>query len=82
MEKDDFLLIIPEIAGKRIALVKKQDDDTDDLDIYEMDNETMDYLISIHLNEFTSSCLNENIDIFKTLFKMLEVYLTTGYTFN
>lgn len=82
MEKDDFLLIIPEIAGKRIALVKKQDDDTDDLDIYEMDNETMDYLISIHLNEFTSSCLNENIDILKTLFKMLEVYLTTGYTFN
>jgi hypothetical protein len=82
MDKDDLLLVIPRIAGKQIALIKKQDDDTDDLDIYEMSGEKMDYLISIHLNEFTSSCLDQNIDILKTLFKMLEVYLATGYTFN
>ena len=83
MNNDNQILIIPEIAGKGIALIKDQNE-TDKVNAFEIntDGDITEYLISVKLNEFISGCLDGNMDFMKTLFKMLEVYLKTGYTFN
>ncbi|MDD2968338.1 MAG: hypothetical protein PHT21_02080 [Lachnospiraceae bacterium] len=80
---DNLVFIIPEIAGKGIALIKDQNE-TDKVNAFEIntDGDITEYLISVKLNEFISGCLDGNMDFMKTLFKMLEVYLKTGYTFN
>lgn len=76
MKNKNLVLVIPEIAGKRIALVKTLNG-TQDVDICEMtgNGEPLIYLTSIHFDEFASACIDQNMDLLSTLFKTIEEYL-------